>query len=586
MSDTPQTPRLFNGEGTPTNRLRPQDLSRLVSADQVTIHPQGLGTLFTRHFQGSTGADSTVCMLAADGHCSEVSEKPCAHSPVWSADGTQWAYLSDKDRASTLLVVSLASGHQRTLAHLNGFVRNPQWSPDGLYLALEVLDTPDPSDRSPRVIERLRYVRNGLGYTGTHYWQVVLVETATGTWRYLGPTQWPHLYPAWSPDSKHLAVTTTRRSDWDREWLFDVYTTTIESTDWTQISHEDGFAMMPAWSRDGSYLTFFHNHTPDTGTTKDFHLVRASFEGSPGLRCLTHNLDAGALMAEPPDLGNRAVQLPGGDEWLWVANLESHQTLMATDLKGHSEEMGRDVGWPSTVSDTGEVAVLSWHFDRPGEVAVVNLKEAVRRVSVLTDLNPWLALARPTPHPPTFMTIPTSTGSHPLTGWWWTPDVGHSPHPTLLLLHGGPHGATPPYFGFLEALLLSCGFAIAAVNFRGSAGFGSVYADEIRGNWGPKDSQDAVDFLSYVTEAGLAERKRCGVYGGSYGGFLTNWVITHYPDAVQAAVSMSTISDLAVEAYGIDHWESIAHDAAGSYPFDLTIYTTIKNCRQFPGFAM
>lgn len=560
-SDQPQDSRDFDGI------LTADDLKRLVHGEQATIHPQREWIAFTRQYEGSDGPRSRIHVVDRRGQDQDLRVGDQTHSPAWSHDGTMMVYITEHSGQAALDMISMDTGRIHTLARFHGHVRNPVWSPDNTHLAVEVLAPPYESD-SPHIVRRLRYMLNGYGYIGTEYWQIMIVNILDGTHHRLGPKEWPHMYPAWAPDGKSLAVVTTRRPDWDLEWIWDVYTVSTDGQNWSKRTASDGFSMMPEWSRSGEWILYFHNHCSTTGTTKDYHLMAVPTNGSTAPRCLTHNEDRGAMMAEPPDLGHRPVELPG-NRWLWVANLNSHQTLMCTDLDGFTSIMQSDVSWPQTVNANGVAGLLALHHDRPAEIAFLDVTAKDPHYEEVTTLNPWLSELTVAREAPTNITLPSfDDNPHTVSGWFWRPAFGAPPYPTLLHFHGGPHGSAVPYFGFLESLALANGFAVASVNFRGSAGFGQEYADIIHGNWGPQETQDGHRFLSHLTEIGLADPTRLGVYGGSYGGFLTNWLISHYPNAVQAAVTMSTISDLAVLAYGIDHWESIATDAGG-YPADF-----------------
>jgi acylaminoacyl-peptidase len=136
------------------------------------------------------------------------------------------------------------------------------------------------------------------------------------------------------------------------------------------------------------------------------------------------------------------------------------------------------------------------------------------------------------------------------------------PFPTLLQLHGGPHGAVGEQFNSMNEMLTGHGFAVYAVNFRGSAGYGKAFADTILADWGTKEFADAMAALDHLIAQRIADPDRLGVYGGSYGGYMTNYVITH-TDRFHAAVSMATISHLATLAGTTDQWESVDFDSGG-----------------------
>ena len=132
----------------------------------------------------------------------------------------------------------------------------------------------------------------------------------------------------------------------------------------------------------------------------------------------------------------------------------------------------------------------------------------------------------------------------------------------MLYYHGGPHNSVA--LGFNEKLhvLAGAGFAVVGVNFRGSTGFGAAYADSILGDWGPRELADGLAIVDALVEQGVVDPRRLGVYGGSYGGFMTNLALAR-TDRFAAGVSFATISGMDTWGYQTDHWESVDWDSGG-----------------------
>ena len=140
----------------------------------------------------------------------------------------------------------------------------------------------------------------------------------------------------------------------------------------------------------------------------------------------------------------------------------------------------------------------------------------------------------------------------------------------MLYFHGGPHNTVA--LGFNEQLhvLAGAGFAVVAVNFRGSTGFGAAFADSILGDWGPRELADGLAIVDVLVEQGIVDPRRLGVYGGSYGGFMTNLALAR-TDRFAAGVSFATISGLHTWSYVTDHWESVDWDSGGP-PWQIPDY--------------
>ncbi len=542
--------------------LAPEDYRRLTFATHAVMHPAGTAIAYVRtRFDPEGGRVSDIILLhLGDPQGSALALDVADERPAFSPDGSRLVFLSRRAGLEELRLVDLASLEERVLARFAGTPRAPVFSPDGQRIALDVLDPEEP--RGPRVLRRLRYNVNGVGFIGERKWQIVLVDVATGAQETIGDPRFHHFFPAFAPDGSRLALVTTRREAWDVEWVWDVYTVDLRKDRWTKLTSSDGVAMYPAWSPDGGRVAFLHNHAPWTGTTSDYHLMEAPADASGPARCLSHALDRGATdVYEPPLAGGAPpVYTAGGDAVLWLASDRGCRVLQRSACDGSgSAPVAQHVGWPSLDARRGQAALLAYRPDRPPGVATLDLE--LGTVRTLGDENAWLGeylLCRE----PSRVALPYGGGSSEAVVWRPGEDRD-APPATIVQFHGGPHGAFGPYFNFAEQMLASHGYLVASLNYRGSAGYGQVFADLVHADWGPQEGEDGQRLIARLGEIGWSDPTRVGVYGISYGGFMTNWMITHYPDAVQAAVTISTVASLFTSAYGIDHWESIATDMGG-----------------------
>ena len=187
--------------------------------------------------------------------------------------------------------------------------------------------------------------------------------------------------------------------------------------------------------------------------------------------------------------------------------------------------------------------------DRPPEIYVANVDGSAERqlTRVYDELLADIAVSQAER-----IRFDASDGT-PLEGWLvfprgYTPDGG--PYPLIIENHGGPHIAIGYDFDFRQQLLAADGYFVLEVNFRGSTGYGEEFKFATWGEWGTKDGADVVAALDYVLEHFPVDGRRIGVSGHSYGGFLTNWLITQYPTRFAAAVSIAGISNW-ISDYGL-----------------------------------
>jgi len=131
-------------------------------------------------------------------------------------------------------------------------------------------------------------------------------------------------------------------------------------------------------------------------------------------------------------------------------------------------------------------------------------------------------------------------------GWLMFPngyDASKGPYPLIVLSHGGPHSATGYSFDFKKQYFAANGYFVLDTNFRSSTGYGDAFKWATWGEWGKKDGEDVVSGIDYVLKRYPIDPKRVGHTGHSYGGFMTNWLITQYPDRFAAAITGAGITN-------------------------------------------
>jgi dipeptidyl aminopeptidase/acylaminoacyl peptidase len=131
-------------------------------------------------------------------------------------------------------------------------------------------------------------------------------------------------------------------------------------------------------------------------------------------------------------------------------------------------------------------------------------------------------------------------------GWLLKPfafDAGKGRYPLIVVSHGGPHSATGYDFDFKKQYFAANGYFVLDTNFRSSTGYGDAFKWATWGEWGKKDGEDVMSGVDHVLSRYPIDRRRVGHTGHSYGGFLTNWLITQYPDRLAAAITGAGISN-------------------------------------------
>ena len=558
--------------------MQPENILGVRSAGDAQPSPDGRLVAFVVNELDAVAdtARSSIWVVPADG--GPARRLAQGSEPRWSPDGRGLAFVSDRGGGAQVWRLRLDGGEAECLTAVVGGVSGPPvWSPDGARIAFtaRVSAGGERAARAPRVVRRLRYLLNGAGFIGDSYWHVFTVGMDGGSQVQLTSGEWHHFNPTWSPDGTRIACITTRREDWDTEWVWDVFILS-EGAEPRRLTESQGTCAAPAWSPDGKWIAYFDNRCTGTAYAKDYELWLIPAEGGTP-RNVSGVLDRGCQISQPPGSNEPArwsadsgavyfhVRVGGFFHYYaYTLNTSELKPVVASGdveqpIAGYIRQGGDDV-----------LAVAAATATRPAEVYARSLGESKWRR--LTDLNAEPSFALGVPR----RIVQTSPEGWEVESWLWLPPSsveGGGPLPAVLYYHGGPHNSVGLGYNEQLNLLAAAGFAVVGVNFRGSTGFGAAFADSILSDWGPRELADGLAIVDALVREGVIDAKRVGVYGASYGGFMTNLAVAR-SDRFAAGVSMATISGLDTFSYVTDHWESVDWDSGGPPWSNAAYYRT------------
>jgi len=551
--------------------VTPEDIFGLRSASDAQPSPDGRSIAFvvTELDRALDEARSSVWLVPSGGGTPRRLTTLNSSQPRWSPDGQTLAFIARNEHGPQIWLLALETGEPVPLTDVPGGVTGPPvWSPDGRRIAFTARLRAG-AVGAPRVIRRLRYMLNGDGYIGDGFWHVFTVSTDGGQPVQLTRGEWHHFAPAWSPDGARITCITTRRDDWDTEWVWDVYVVDAGGRGDPPrcVTDSQGVCAAPAWSPDGQWIAYFANECPGTAYTQDYYLWLVPSDGGVA-RNVSKQLDRGCQVSQPPSTNepphwsadSRTVFIhirEGGFYHYYAYRLADGSLRRVLAPSNVAEPIA---GLVRQSSDGGLLVKAAATGVRPAEVYTFAPDGTGRRQ--VTDLNAQEMLEVRTPE----RVCHTSPEGWQVETWLWLPPAyrpADPPLPTVLYYHGGPHNSVA--LGFNEQLhvLAGAGFAVVAVDFRGSTGFGAAFADSILRDWGPRELADGLTIVDQLVAQGMVDPRRLGVYGASYGGFMTNLALAR-TDRFAAGVSSATISGLDTWGNQTDHWESVDWDSGGA----------------------
>jgi len=533
---------LANGSAAGAN-LTLDDYDAVSTPESVAAAPDGRLVAFV--------ADDRIGVVSDNGETWYLtSESSSAWSPVFSADGKSLYFLSNRSGTNQLYQLRLDTpGEAELLTDLDRGVDAIVLSPDESQLLLNFGDQPDaeaPAERDePWVIDRLEFKADeGDGYlTGRPSDHVYRYDLDTEDLTQVTSGRFAETEPAFSPDGKSVVFVSNRDADPDASYKTDLWVVPAagmkDKESLTRLTDDDGVKSAPAWSPDGKSIAFLYQVDGVYGIT-ELALVPAS--GGP-MRLLTRPLDRWV-----EDFGFSA-----NGRWIYF----SYDQVGGVNLARVHLADGRI----ETLAD-GPINVTSFDVSDNGRVAAAiatdNAAADIYRVDGhklrrLTQLNAEF-FARVTLGEKTSTEYASRDGTRVQTFVTRPPGVeaGHR-YPAILKVHGGPVGQFSWGYDFQSQYLAAHGYVVIEPNPRGSTGRGQAFVRAIYRDWGGPDYEDVMGAVDHVIALGDADPERLAVTGYSYGGYMTNVVITK-TNRFKAAASGAGES-LIIADYGHDIYQ-------------------------------
>ena len=534
------------------------------------VSPNGAQIVYTRRWVNKIEDrwDSGLWIVNADGSKNRFLVK--GSNAHWSPDGSRIAYLADGEPKGTQVFVRWmdAEGATSQITRVTETPANVSWSPDGRSLAFTMLlksETPwkismpaQPEGAkwtpAPRIVDKLHYRRDRMGYVEQGTTQIFLVSADGGTPRQLTTGEYgtselgggPNY--DWAPDGRTIVFDGLRESDFDYRYRESyLYAVELQSGTIRPLVTKKGGWANPIVSPDGRSVAFT-GHEYGTFSYRANEVWVVGLDGS-GLKALTsYDRDPGDLEWSPDGSG---VYFALGDQ--------GTSNVYFAGLRGGNRKVTEGtqmLSLSSIARDFNAVGVRS-DADDPPDVVRINLKKPqpiTRLTSVNADVLDRIKLGK------VEELWYTSTGGTKVEGWIIKPP-GFDPskkYPLIMEIHGGPHGMYNGAFSYQLQNFAANGYVVLYTNPRGSTGYGSTFGNAIERAYPSVDYDDLMAGVDTVVNRGYIDPQRMYVGGCSGGGVLSSWVIGHTTRFAAAAVrcpvidwmSMAGQTDIPLFTYG------------------------------------
>ena len=551
---------------SPLPPLTAEDLAAVAFVNEAVISPSGDRVAYAVR-RMDTQADryrAAIVVSAVDGSDTAPWTDGTADdaTPRWSPDGKRIAFVSDrgavpqgKKRApKNVFVVDGPGIEPRRVTAFPDDCGDLVWLPDGSGVIVTLKDPAEPqSDEAPRVYDRLRYKSDEGGLLDPrrkHLW--VVPVGPGGEPRKLTDGDWDDAQPSVSPDGTHVAFTSNRSEDRDRNTVSDIWVAPVAGGTATRVTTERGQYANASWSPDGASIACLGTGDAVGASARNTRVWRFGRDGNAGSDLLGEwDRTTGSRVMS--DIRGETPALPPA--WtrdgriLFIGSDQGTANLYSCRAEGgdvRAETLGAHQLVSATVDHearcfAGVIATAT----SPGEVATGQPGDGMRAITALNrDLLDRRYIAEPE------RVQFTGADGWAIEGWLLKPRGFDATErwPLALEIHGGPHAAYGHSFFHEFQVLAGRGYAVLYTNPRGSHAYGDAFVRACVGDWGGKDYLDLMAGVDHALGLGWVDPKRLYVTGGSYGGFMTNWIVGH-TDRFRAAVTQRSISNN-VSAFG------------------------------------
>ena len=548
-----------------SDKLTIDHLLALQTPRNVTVSPDGKWVAYSisRNDEEKDEGFSQIWMTSTDGEVTlpMTASYSNASSPQWSPDSKTLGFVgtrgADKKLKAQVWLLDRRGGEAQQYTHVEQGINDFLWSPDGKQMLLTIQDAkPKDLDKDgkelkeekakPWVIDRLQFKRDYIGYLDrrrTHFF----LYNGTDDPVQITSGDYDDKDPQWSPDSTRVAFVSKREGDPDSNYNSNIWTVaagaSADQFPLTQITSNKGSDTSPAWSPDGKTIAHITSTNPEKLWYDTQNLAVIDAAGGGSAKILTKEFDR---MISSPEYSNDGKLIyftaeNGGNSPLMTVNVKSGKLDVVT--KGDVSLLNYDIG------KNGAIAIIQSSHYMPFDVHMIKRGKSTRITKINDDLLDGVkfgAVER--------LKIEGYNGDQVESFVYYPPEyVAGKPYPTIFLPHGGPVAQHDAAFDGWGQLYAANGYIAVLPNPHGSTGYGGEFTYTLNRAWGVSDFADLNKIADTIVASGISDGDKLGVGGWSYGGILTNYMITQTTRFKGAVSGASEVNHRA--NYGHDHYQ-------------------------------
>jgi dipeptidyl aminopeptidase/acylaminoacyl peptidase len=558
--------------------IRPTDVYRLTNISGPKISPEGNWILYS-HSTVDSAKDkyqSKLYMVSSDGkETVSITEQTKSFSGAnWSPDGKYISFTAagkEEKEGSQLYLLDRRGGEAKQQTHIKGEIRGYQWFPDGKKILLTIkefnyADTAKSNVRNPYEIDRYHFKADNEGYLDnrkTHLYIWHLAEKKLDT---LTRGKYNEQDADISADGKRIVYTSNVSVDPDKNDNTDLFLIAAEKNATPEVlTSFKGGDNSPKFSANGQKIAYIRNASEAAFDMYDLKLLCVLDLGSKQSQVISGSLDRSVEQIQWTKDGNTILAAVEDDrnQLFYQFTPDGKEAKAITQANGIYSSMH--------LNEKGDRVALYSDSHVPNEICIWRNN----RFETITHLQDSFLAPLKRMHIRGISAI--SSDKNQVNGILYTTDSLAVKQPLVLFIHGGPVAQDDYGFDLYRQILAASGYAVAAVNYRGSSGRGAAYTKSIYADWGNKEVKDILAIAESLCKSGIADSNRMAIAGWSYGGILTNYTIAsdkRFKAAVSGAGSSLTLSFYGSDQYITQYenelgkpWENQQKWLNLSYPF-------------------
>lgn len=483
--------------------------------------------------------------------------------PRWTPDGKSLSFLGKREEGETqIFLVKRNGGVTTQLTDLKQEISDYEWSPDGKNLAILMTDKdPNKSDEEedgkekngkekddtpkPIVVTRIQTKMEDIGFLDDLRDHIYVYNVDTKELKQITSGPYDDSSPRWSPDGSKILFVSNRTDKADTNRNDDLFLVPAAGGEPKKLTNNAGPDESPEWSPDGKWIAYLRSLHPELIYYDVTELAMIPSSGGEPIQ-LTNKLDRNILIPQFSDDSKSIYFLLEDQTAMRLSNMSIKGGTVNSTIAPEKVLSSYDV-------NANGIVYVSARSDKPPEVYAVAKRKSQQISQFHTRAFENVELGK------TEAIQFKSSGDAVINGFVVKPPNfdASKKYPLISWIHGGPNEQYQPdfdsYMIFRAQLLAANGYVVSLINYRGGSGYGLEFSKSIFADWGNKEVDDIMAGVDYVISLGYVDPNLLGVGGWSYGGILTDAIITK-TDRFKAAISGAGIAN-AFAGYGTDQYQ-------------------------------